>query len=200
MKSLPFKISRGHNPYLEELLNDMLAQIRAQKPRGSSNVKCSETANGTIIEAGPRGPGGTTPAASLTPFLYVKQYANYVIGQNQITGQLTQIAKPFKNRCNIGSETIDGTVWSISYPIIAGGTSPSYVSRLKSSGGYSEYQRITPAWGTNLAEVIYAIQVTPNAGVSSESGDNITPVNTPITWIDLNLDARTWASTPDGLP
>lgn len=155
---------------------------------------------GTIMDV--RTGGGASTPVAVAAFSYVTSFKNYVIGARLPGGALTQIAKPPKHRNSILTETIDGNVWTITYPQNPGGATATvtlqYISRTKSNvqSNINQCQRITPQWEAN--DLFFAIQCTVTE-VLSEAGDTITPVGTSIGWLDMNVDGRLWCDTPDGL-
>jgi hypothetical protein len=54
MRNLPIEV-QGRDPKLIRLLNDILAQLRAQRLKQSPTTKVNESAAGTTIEVKPGG-------------------------------------------------------------------------------------------------------------------------------------------------
>lgn len=183
MRFLPQKVN-GDDSKLVQLVNDMLAQLRASKPRGSPTINVSETADGTIIEAIAR--GSSQPGVQIKALHFTRSFGDYFLTQEGIP-----VAKGFKLRNSITQATIYGTVVSYTYPHNIGGDPLAYVYRLASITGLAtkENQGVVPQFLPN--DLIFAVQF-GDTKVASVSNDASQPAGTPITWLDLNVDGRVW--------
>jgi hypothetical protein len=125
-------------------------------------------------------------------------YPGYFIAQNTSSGgALTRIAMPYKLHQSITAEKIYGTTFNYTYT--------SAYQRTTTSGGYTQYDRITPPYAQNttgspvgdkiLADNVgYAV-----TGIVSIADTISGTPGAQITWQDRNNDGRAWGATANGL-
>lgn len=111
-------------------------------------------------------------------FTIVSISGDYVTATNNATSVSTNIAKPFKLRNSITTQTIDGTAWSYTYT--------STVQRTAAAAGYSEYQRVSERY--LVGDIIWA---------DLPSATGVTVSGTPLIWMDTNRDGRQWSAKVD---
>ncbi|MGN6553247.1 MAG: hypothetical protein ACTHLW_05950 [Verrucomicrobiota bacterium] len=99
------------------------------------------------------------------------------------------VAKPYKLRNSIASETIEAVNYTYAYDV-------SYTERTQSGGGITEAQVVIPYFlpinGTYPGDEIRATPI-PSTSMIKIPGTPNTMVN--VTWLDLNLDGRAWCDT-----
>jgi hypothetical protein len=93
-------------------------------------------------------------------------------------GSSVEVARPFKARA-VASETLESVGYTYGYGGLGADGQRRTASWTVSGVNYSEYQRLTVAYAVN--DIIVAAFV-PYTGVTN------------VSWIDLNIDAREWAS------
>lgn len=111
-------------------------------------------------------------------FTLVSVQGDYITATNNITSASTLIAKPFKLRNSITTQTIDGVVYNYSYT--------SSVQRTATTSGYTEYQRVVERY--LVGDIIWA---------DRPSSTGVTVSSTPLAWMDTNRDGREWAARVD---
>lgn len=175
----------------------------------SSTVSFSQTSKGVMAEAATSTPvSSPTNSAEIKDFILTNVFGDYLIGIAVDDDSIVRIAKPPLQRNSVTAGTIDGESWQYSYPQnVTTGTPPvaaspiAYISRTAfttASGGYSEYQRIRPAYvaTNNGGCVITAVNMNRPIVVTTAE-DTSVPVGTAVTWRDLNVDGRAWAAKRD---
>lgn len=201
MRFLPQRITIKGNPLLEQLINDILAQLRAQRIRGSSTMKVNESANGTTLL--PKLGGGGSSAPSPMRTLHFKQS----LGDYFLTNEGIAVAKDYKLRCSITSQTIYSVLFLFTYPHNPAGGGPSsdplaYLYRVAATPTVSntvpENEGIVPQFLVN--DPILCCQ--PSDGTNGTGGNIMsdprdlatsiggTPV--PVTWMMLPC-SRAWS-------
>ncbi len=109
------------------------------------------------------GAGGGTSNGSAQQFLFVQDYGDYITAVpyngTAATGAAVKIAKPYKIRTSIVSETVNGIAHAYSYALAAGAYTRTDTSTLG-----VESQKINPPFLTT--DLIYAVGFTTNAPAS----------------------------------
>lgn len=195
MRFLPFRVTFKTNPLLEQLLNDILAQLRAQRARSSNTVRVKETANGTTHEASVVGAGGSSPPIRLQ---YVSAFGDYSVCKDP-DGNLFPVARPDELRCSIQTLTIEGVIYTYSYE---GTGTLQYMRRtaLSQATGVPAIEGISPPYIIPTAypnlTFIYAVEPDNGTGAAIQPGDNtqysggVKTALTPITLIEQSQ--RVW--------
>jgi len=163
----------GNSPLIPWLnaLRDFAISCR---PQSGLNYFTKRTPSGTVFEVQPGFAG-----LQLSRFRFKSMGTDHLVcrtwdGTNEGASDIN-IAKSPKLRFSITSETID--VLTITYSSYNTGSQTRVAT-----GTISENQAIVPRFLVN--DIIYAVSASTGVSVSS----------TPVSLIDLNLDARAWSA------
>lgn len=177
--------------YVNELV-DALNILRKITIKRGQEDEVFYADNGVIIQLAPEGDtgggGGGTPGA-ITRATITALFKNYVTvtlwGGSAFDGDSVDVAKPPELR-HIASDTIYGTGATYTYP--TGGTDLNDTnSRTAASSGYdTENHKVVLPYEEDRE--IYVMDT--GSVVGTETGLS------GVTYIDLNIGGRTWASVP----
>lgn len=195
MRLLPFRVT-ADDPQLEQLLNDVLAQIRANRLRSSPTVLVNESANGTSLDAVQRGTGGGGSPATVVELVWQKNFGDYFLAKDG-GGKIYQVARTPTLRCSLVGSAAYGQTIFFSYP--HNPASPSiptvdplaFMYRKATQGTKFQYEGIVPTYEPN--GIVNAISA--NTGVVSVAADTTTAAGTAIKWLEIG--PRYWCRFAD---
>lgn len=172
-------------------------QGRQGRFNNSTTVKVRKTSGGFYWDA--QIPGAVA-GVQVSIFSFVQSLGDYFIAKDS-SGKKVAIAKTYKLRNSILTETIYGNVINFKYPHNPHGGGPSsdplaYLYRTASlTGGGSENQGVVPQYLVN--DVIYALQC--DTGVMSDPLDTVISVggkSVDVNWIQI-ASAQAWCRFSD---
>lgn len=169
-----------------QFLRRLLFACRASQLISSpGNYLLERTSNGTLIKF-QAGGGSSAPVSVQVKALHFKKS----LGDYFLTNEGTSVAKGYKLRNSITSETIYGSVVNFTYPHNLANDALAYIYRVATvTNAGSENQGIVPQFLVN--DLIYAVQFT--TGVVSIAADTSQPTGTAVGYLDLNVDGRAWS-------